>query len=296
MGVAAYTLWSAHGSLAMMALSHLILFDSLGAMLCVVVDVQGNFEVWKKSSIRHPFGLERAEVLAGFALSVLLIFMGMDLISHNLQHILEGFGHEPHIVHEHDRVSFGSVDLVSLMAITSSLISAIGLKNHARIGRAMRFASIESLPSVLSNPSHFLTISCSALLLVLPLLSIQLYVWLDRLMSGTIAISMCVLGVRLAKVLGSMLLMSYSGQGVSQVMSQIETDPSVLEVEEARFWQVHHGLCMGNIKLRVMGNDDTMLRLRERIMSLVRNRLAGGYGSGAQKWEVTVQMSLDKRA
>lgn len=54
--VAAYTLWSAQGSLAMTALSHLILFDALGATLCVVVDVLGNFEVWKRSSIRHPFG------------------------------------------------------------------------------------------------------------------------------------------------------------------------------------------------------------------------------------------------
>lgn len=55
--VAAYTLWSAQGSLALTALSHLILFDALGATLCVVVDVLGNFEVWKRSSIRHPFGL-----------------------------------------------------------------------------------------------------------------------------------------------------------------------------------------------------------------------------------------------
>ncbi|KAK4695799.1 hypothetical protein P7C71_g2006, partial [Lecanoromycetidae sp. Uapishka_2] len=90
MAVAAYVLWSAEGSLALTALSHLILFDALGAMLCVVVDILSNFEVWKRSSIRHPFGLERAEVLAGFAMSVFLLFMGMDLISHNLTHALEG--------------------------------------------------------------------------------------------------------------------------------------------------------------------------------------------------------------
>ena len=41
----------------MTALSHLILFDALGATLCVAVDVLGNFEVWKRPSIRHPFGL-----------------------------------------------------------------------------------------------------------------------------------------------------------------------------------------------------------------------------------------------
>ena len=32
------------------------MFDALGASLCVAVDVLSNFEVWGRSSIRHPFG------------------------------------------------------------------------------------------------------------------------------------------------------------------------------------------------------------------------------------------------
>ncbi|KAL1862378.1 cation diffusion zinc membrane transporter Zrg17 [Paecilomyces lecythidis] len=294
MFVAGYTLWSAHGSLAMTALSHLILFDSLGAMLCVAVDILGNFEVWKRSSIRHPFGLERAEVLAGFALSVLLLFMGLDLISHNLQHLLEASGHEPHHTHEHDRASVGSVDLTAILAIGSTLVSAVGLKNHARIGKAMRFAYIESLPSVLSNPSHFLTLSCCALLVILPLLPPQLYLWLDRILSGAIAVSMCILGTRLVKTLGSMLLMSYSGRGVSEVIKDIESDPAVSAIDDARFWQVHYGLCMANLKLTVSGSEENLARLRDRICSLIRNRLGGGYGSGGQKWEVSLQFMTEQ--
>lgn len=294
MFVAAYTLWTAHGSLAMTALSHLILFDSLGALLCVAVDVLGNFEVWKRSSIRHPFGLERAEVLAGFAMCVLLVFMGLDLISHNLQHFLEMSGHEPHHSHSHERVSLGSVDITAILAISSTLVSAIGLKNHARIGKAMRFAYIESLPSVLSNPSHFLTLSCSTLLLLLPLVSIRIYDWLDKVLSGTIAISMCILGVRLVKTLGSMLLMSYSGQGVSDVIKDIEADPSVFGIDDARFWQVHYGLCMANLRLRVSGTEDNLVRLREKISSLIRNRLGGGYGTGGQRWEVSLQFTIER--
>ncbi|KAL8821842.1 MAG: hypothetical protein Q9223_000200 [Gallowayella weberi] len=294
MTVAAYTLWSAEGSLALTALSHLILFDSLGAMLCVVVDVLGNFEVWKRSSIRHPFGLERAEVLAGFAMSVLLLFMGMDLISHNLEHVLESMGHEAHYVHDHERISPGEIDTASLLTIISTLISAFGLGNHARIGKAMRFAYIESLPSILANPSHFLTISCSTMLLLLPLLSIQVYMWLDRALSLTIAVSMCVLGFRLVKTLGFMLLMSYSGSGLHDVMQDIETDPSVSGIEEARFWQVHYGLCMANLKLRVRGTEDGLVKLSDRLTSLVKNRLGGGYGSGGQRWEVTTQLNMDR--
>ncbi|OJJ81036.1 cation efflux family protein family, partial [Aspergillus glaucus CBS 516.65] len=294
MFVAAYTLWSAEGSLAMTALSHLILYDSLGALLCVVVDVFGNFEVWRRSSIRHPFGLERAEVLAGFAMCVLLLFMGMDLISHNLQHFLESSGHEPHHPHPHSRVSVGSVDITAVLAISSTLVSAIGLRNHARIGKAMQFAYIDSLPSVLSNPSHFLTLSCSTLLLILPLVSVKLYTWLDSLLSGTIAISMCVIGVRLVKTLGSMLLMSYSGRGVPEVIKDIESDPCVFGIDDARFWQVHYGLCMANLELRVAGSEEDLVRLRERISSLIRNRLGGGYGIGGQKWEVSLQFAVEQ--
>lgn len=54
--VAAYVQWSAHGSLAMTALSRLLFFDAIGAVVCVFVDLMGNFEVWKRSSLRHPFG------------------------------------------------------------------------------------------------------------------------------------------------------------------------------------------------------------------------------------------------
>ena len=71
-----------------------------------------------------------------------------------------------------------------------------------------------------------------------------------------------------------MLLMSYSGKGVSDVMREITTEPLVSGVEEARFWQVHYGLCMANLKLRVRGSgggvveDAQMGGLRDRISLL----------------------------
>ena len=236
-------------------------------------------------------------------MSVFLLFMGFDLISHNLKHVLESIGsHAPHHPHTHERVSPGSVDSAALFAIVATLVSAIGLKNHARISKAMRFAYIQSLPSVLSNPSHFLTLSCSGIMLLLPLLSISFYLWLDRLLCSFIALSMFFLGVRLAMAQGLMLLMSYSGAGVSDVMAEIESEPSISAVEEARFWQVHYGLCMANLKLRVRGSssgadDGVATKLRERIQMLVKNRLGGGYGKGGGvKWEVTTQLTFDGKS
>jgi hypothetical protein len=108
------------------------------------------------------------------------------------------------------------------------------------------------------------------------------------------ALSMCFLGVRSVKTLGSMLLMSYSGPGVSDVIKDIEADPAVFGVDDARFWQVHYGLCMANLKLRVSGTEDSLGRLREKISSLIRNRLGGGYGTGGQKWEVSLQFTIER--
>ncbi|OTB05837.1 hypothetical protein M426DRAFT_319520 [Hypoxylon sp. CI-4A] len=307
---------SAHGSLAMTALSHLVFFDVGSALICVAVDVLGNFEVWKRSSIRHPFGLERAEVLAGFALSIFLIFGGFDLVSHNLKHVLEGKGgHAPHHPDPHDeggepRVPPGALDMASVLAIVATLVSAYGLRNHARISKVMRVSYLASLPSILSNPFHFLTLSTSALMVILPLLSIPIGMLFDSAICGLVAVSMFALGTRLAIAQGLMLLMSYGGRsgssgpgrskdmGVADVVREIETEPSVEKVDEAQFWQVHYGLCMANLKLSVSkGCDDASLsRLRTRISNLIQNRLGEGYGKGGSlRWEVSLQVGTTGR-
>lgn len=316
--VAGYVFFSAGGSLAMTALSHLVFFDVGSAAICVAVDVLGNFEVWRRSSIRHPFGLQRAEVLAGFATSVFLVFGGFDLLSHNVKHVLESVGsHAPHHPHAHAHggaaraVSAGEVDTASLAAALSTMVSAYGLKNHARIRRVMRPSYLTTfLPEILANPFHSLTLFFSFLMLLLPLLSIASFAWLDPLICVAIAVSMFVLGTRLAIAQGLMLLMSYNGRqsqsGTSTfadrpsdtdgVLREIESEPAVSRVDEAQFWQVHYGLCMATLKLCVIrGCDDAALsQLRQRVGRIVQNRLGEGYGKGgALKWEVTLQMSTD---
>jgi len=297
---------SGDSSAALTALSHLIFFDASSALLCVVVDISHNFEVWKRASVRHPFGLQRAEVLAGFAMSIFLLFMAFDLISHNLKHVLESLGsHTPHHPHSHQRVLPGAVDLSALLSVAATLISAYFMKNHARISRAMRIPYLSSLPSILSTPSHFLTLFCSVLMLVLPLLSITIYAWMDRVLCAIMAVSMFVLGLQCAGAQGVMLLMSYKGDqksSVRDVIREIKGEGMVMAVEEARFWQVHYGLAMANLKLRVRGlggagEEAALLKLRERVALLVRKRLGGEYGKGSGLlWEVTIQIDIDGRS
>lgn len=330
--VAGYVFFSAGGSLAMTALSHLVFFDVGSAAICVVVDVLGNFEVWRRSSVRHPFGLQRAEVLAGFAMSVFLVFGGFDLLSHNVKHGLEGLGsHAPHHAHAHAHGGEGvssaagdHIDTASLAAALSTLVSAYGLRNHARIRRIMRPSYLTTfLPELLANPFHSLTLFFSLSMLLLPLLSSASFGWLDPLICVAIAVSMFVLGTRLAVAQGLMLLMSYNGRNsdgtgaaggggrgaagttstfadrpsdTEGVLREIESEPAVLRVEESQFWQVHYGLCMATLKLCVIrGSDDAALsQLRQRVARIVQNRLGEGYGKGgALKWEVTLQMNTD---
>ncbi|KFH46262.1 zinc transporter-like protein [Hapsidospora chrysogenum ATCC 11550] len=302
LAVATYIFFKSGGSQATMALSHLVFFDAGSAAVCVAVDVLGNFEVWKRGTVRHPFGLERAEVLTGFAMSVFLLFGGFDLVSHNLKHFLGSVGsHEAHHQHGHSHVSSGSIDLTALVAIATSVVSAYGLRNHARIAKVMRVSYLAALPSILSNPFHFLTIFFSALIAFLPMLSMTFYTWLDRLICAAISLAMFTLGMRLAVAQGLMLLMSYGGHGgneaVSSVLREIGSDSSITRVEDAQFWQVHYGLCMANLKLSVdRGFDETALgKLRTRISSLIQNRLGEGYGSGGRvRWEVTLQTTADQ--
>lgn len=345
--VAMYVFFSAGGSLAMTGLSHLVFFDVGSAAICAAVDVLGNFEVWRRSSMRHPFGLQRAEVLAGFAMSIFLVFGGFDLLSHNLKHVLESVGHhEPHVAHSHGgedllagsdggqghghghggHVSPGAMHVASLAAALSTLVSAYGLRNHGRIRRVMRVsmplpAYLSFLPDTLSNPFHGLTLFFSAVMLVLPLLSVGFYLWFDRLICAAIAVSMFVLGTRLAVAQGLMLLMSHSGRaarggrrrdrrgdggqwtgkggaydagdaddaddadddGIAAVMREIEAEPSIARVEEAQFWQVHYGLCMASLKVCIVrGCDDgAVSQLRSRVARVIQNRLGEGYGRGS---------------
>lgn len=301
LAVAIFIFFKSEGSLSAMALSHLVFFDAGSAAVCVAVEVLGNFEVWKRSSIRHPFGLERAEVLAGFAMSIFLLFGGFDLVSHNLKHFLETLGnHEAHHEHGHDHVSAGSIDLVAAVAILSTLTSAYGLRNHSRIAKVMRVSYLAALPSILSNPFHFLTLLFSAFIAALPLFSISLYTWLDRLICAAIAVAMFGVGIRVVIAQGLMLLLSYGGtngnSGVSSVLREIESDSTIVRVDESQFWQVHYGLCMANLKVRVpRGYDEvTIGRLRSRVSSLIQNRLGEGYGVGGSiRWEVTLQITSE---
>lgn len=69
-------------------LAHILFYDVISNFSEVAIKIMSNFEVWRVSSLRYPFGLARIEVLFDFALAVSLLFVGLDLFSHVVEEML----------------------------------------------------------------------------------------------------------------------------------------------------------------------------------------------------------------
>lgn len=262
----------------------------MGALLCGLVDTLENFDVWKTSSIHFPFGLERLEVLAAFALSISLIFTGGDIISHSIQGIVQSFSatgdgvpHNHGIGHSHNHGHEGEIHWANVifrvcLGIVVTIVSAVGLDNHARIGRTINNAgtsaksAFNSLPWILSNPSHFITLTFSAVILMYPVAPEGIRRVIDTVLTPCIASSMCYIGWILAKSLGQMLVMSFPGENrVDQVKEEISKLPCVRSVNDISVWQVHHSAWLACMKIVMEGTEANEQFVRERAATLLKD-------------------------
>lgn len=125
----------------------------------------------------------------------------------------------------------------------------------------------------------------------MPLVDDAYYTATDSCLSILMAFFMSLLGIKLVTSLGSMLLMSFAdSEGVGACLREIEAEEGVVGVEEAKFWQVHYGLCMANLKVRVKrsAGEEGVGRVREVVRSVVGRRL-GGEGM----WEVSTRVVVE---
>jgi divalent metal cation (Fe/Co/Zn/Cd) transporter len=287
---------------ALSALSHLLFYDAMGATLCVAVDILSNFQVWKQSSIHHPFGLERIAVLVGFALSVGLIFMGGDIVSHSIQDIIQQMfysgQHSNHDHHHHHNIEVQDVKWTSMvlrvaLAILVTIISAIGLSNHNRISDMTDSSrSSVGLSLMTFNPSHLITLTFSILILLIPFFGY--FATLDTILTPLIAVSMCVVGWNLAKRLGGMLVMSYSGPDyIQEIETKIKQSVVAVDmkISDISIWQVHHDLWLGSMNITVnsdLDEDDESL-LRKTASDIIKNTMIEEVNGGS-RWETTIDI------
>lgn len=154
----------------LITLSHVLFYDLISNGLIVIVQVMANFPIWKMSSLNYPFGLGRIEVLSSFGLSVSLLFVGLDLLSHIIEELVmevisidESGGLENH-VHSHgsgDREALGMnifvYELLIILIIAVSLFTSHTVNLIPGRGRmqAEELSVVKRLSSItLNTPSH----------------------------------------------------------------------------------------------------------------------------------------------
>ncbi|ODV91630.1 hypothetical protein CANCADRAFT_30000 [Tortispora caseinolytica NRRL Y-17796] len=283
--------WYGTGSLALTTLSHLVFYDAISAFLSTLVDIFGNFEAWKLSSIRHPFGLERIEVLAGIAMSVILAFIGTDVFSHAIQGLIasddHGHGHSHHS-HLTPAITYKAMDASVFAALIATVMSALVLQNHSRIGRAVRFLPVHSLEkshdskppipervaNMLTNPAHFLTLSCCCAVFLLSALPKSWFSAADKTLALIMCVCMFVSGSVFTIALCRIILMASPDPGkVTSALEQIGKLPEVQSISKLRSWRVNYRLFIVSMSLEVTCDVEEYDALRKRVLDIVEHTI-----------------------
>lgn len=134
--ISTYILGIQIGGGCLITLSHVLFYDFISNGLIVIVQIMANFPIWKMSSLTYPFGLGRIEVLCSFGLSVSLLFVGLDLLSHIIEEVVmevisidESGGLEKH-VHSHGEKSVIGINIFIYEIIILSIIGVSLFTSH----------------------------------------------------------------------------------------------------------------------------------------------------------------------
>lgn len=256
---------------SMALLAHLLAYETVVSTTVALVAILANFEVWSRSSLRLPFALKRVEVLVAFGLSVVLLFISSDVVSHIVQELATGHSHGHDHGHEHEedpghtgKSLRGHFALV-LMALLTTLPTAWRGGNVLARSTAL-FAFV---------------------VLVIPLLSPTIAPVVDALVQPAIVATMAYLGYTSSKLFGGMLAMSYGGPDrSSSVRDLITSDPNVVQVEAISLWQVHHDLWLATMRIVMSGTVEDERRVRTAAERAVREAV----DVRDVEWETTVEI------
>jgi divalent metal cation (Fe/Co/Zn/Cd) transporter len=89
-----YLVQTSTGESCLVALTFLALNDFFASFVEVASRAMDAFDVWRTATLRFPFGLQRIEGLAGFALGVFSTFNGLYVLKETIEDIIIGFGAE----------------------------------------------------------------------------------------------------------------------------------------------------------------------------------------------------------
>lgn len=202
----------------------------------------------KKPDGDYTYGYKRLEVLSAFTNALFLLFMSFSLAVEALHAFIQDESEHKHYL--------------NVSAVTNLFVNLIGVwffRNYARINLAYRNAEDMNCHSVFL---HVLTdsIRSAGLILASWLLSIGVEN-AEVLCLGLVSVAVFILVLPLFRATGGILLQmappSIPTTAFSKCLRQISAHEDVLDVSQARFWELVPGHVVGSLSMQVKkGVDD----------------------------------------
>ncbi|KAG0040130.1 Endoplasmic reticulum zinc transporter [Podila clonocystis] len=259
-------------------LGYMLLFDAFGVLNIFISSVIHTDINMKKSTVKHPFGVQRFEILFGLFNAIFLLFIGMNMLKESLEHLMLEDDH--HGGKDHDPVV--RVPLFwTFIALGATLISSLGYQNHKQFCALMSSNSMASsqstfgrseskLVTLTRNQFTLTTLGCVAgviLVAAFPRLD-----GLDKLVAIAQSVIMFYLGGPLAKVLGMILLQTTPPralESVEDIFRQLSsTNPAIIRIERSHVWTNTYGQLIGTLIVGVAKGSD-----EQAILAQIHNRL-----------------------
>lgn len=305
---ACYVIGFKFGNVCLSTLSHVVLYDAFGNLLQVAVQVLTNFDVWRNASIRYPFGLGRIEVLVAFGLSVSLVFVGFDLLSHMAEDFMIDFigaDHDEHAHHVHEskgaQLSPVLYELFLGVIVVVSMLSSFVINKKVEepdpdspkksLTKRLSSVTLES-PKKQSFWSRFnlahngingcttvLTVVYSFYSMVYPLIHASSMAELLN-QASTVALSMLILGFgwKLVVTMGNILLLKGSParleRSIIKSIRQLDLYRSSYRIDEFIVSRVNHKTSIVILRMEMPGvSDDDESKFRFYTTHIIRSLL-----------------------
>ncbi|GJJ77007.1 hypothetical protein EMPS_09366 [Entomortierella parvispora] len=286
------------GSLSIIGLSYMLLFDAFGVLNTFVSSVVHTDINLRRSTVKHPFGVQRFEILFGLFNAIFLLFIGMNMLKESLEHLM--------LEDDHHGGDHGAVVRVPLfwtvIALAATLISSLGYQNHKQFclllnsnslsstQAAYRHASSSGLMGLVANQFTLLSLSCVVGVVVVAMFPHMDS--LDKMVAIGQSLAMFALGGPLAKVLGMLVLQTTPPKALENVEEAIRhlsaANPAILRLERAHVWTNTYGQLIGTLMVSVAKGSD-----EQSLLAIIHQRLQSFLdldGKAEGTGELTVQL------
>ncbi|KAG0062580.1 Endoplasmic reticulum zinc transporter [Linnemannia elongata] len=283
---------------AIIGLSYMLLFDAFGILNIFVSSVIHTDIKMKKSTVKHPFGVQRFEILFGLFNAIFLLFIGMNMLKESLEHLM--------LEDDHHGGDHGAVVRVpvfwTLVALGATLVSSLGYQNHKQfclllnanghVSTQAAFGRSDSSKLVSLASNKFTLTSLACVVGVLLVAMFPKFDALDKMIAIGQSIVMFSLGGPLAKVLGMLLLQTTPPRAMETIEDTVRqlsaVNPAILRMERAHVWTNTFGQLIGTVVISVAKGAD-----EQAILASIHQSLAGFLDLDAQSegtGELTVQL------